>query len=116
MSRPGFNQPLEILIGGGGGQTKFYKQTIIATHTDFQHRNSGIPEYKIRSLPNPKDLETNGIHPKEFHRFSVAYGLSIPKGEQPEIRLPSRIEQLKLNRSQKDTYQSPNYDEMRGSW
>jgi len=116
VARPGFTEPLAILIGGGGGQTEFYQRAITATHTDFQQKNAGVPEYQIRSLPKPKDLETNGIHSREFHRFSVAYGLSIPKGEQPEIRLPSRMEQLKPNRSQRDSNNPPNYEEMRGSW
>ena len=91
----GFEKPLEVLIGGGGGQTSFYTQAITSTHKDFNHKNAGIPEYGVRSLPFPKDLETNGISDREFHRFAVAYGLSIPTGEQPEVRLPSEMEQVK---------------------
>ena len=93
--RRGFKKPLNILIGGGGGQTTFYTQAIKDTYSDFKHKDALIPEYEVRSLPAPKDLETNGIHSREFHRFAVAYGLSIPTGEQPEVRLPSEMEQVK---------------------
>jgi hypothetical protein len=95
VMKPGFKTTLDLLIGGGGGQTLFYRQAILSTYRDFQHERSGIPEYVERSLPAPKDLETNGIRDGEFHRFAVAYGLSIPTGEQPEIRLPKEMERLK---------------------
>jgi len=91
----GFKKPLNILIGGGGGQTAFYNHAIKDTYSDFKHEDALIPEYEVQSLPAPKDLETNGISNREFHRFAVAYGLSIPTGEQPEIRLPSEMEQVK---------------------
>ena len=102
LMQRGFKKPLEILIGGGGGQINFYTQAIKDTYSDFQHQNAGIPEYEVRSLPMPKDLETNGINPSEFHRFAVAYGLSIPLGEQPEIRLPSEMERDKPATAKKE--------------
>lgn len=112
----GFEKPLEILIGGGGGQTSFYTQAITSTHKDAAHKNAGIPEYAVRSLPFPKDLETNGIRKHEFHRFAVAYGLSIPEGEQPKLMLPSEMERIKPKTSkQDDSGQPPSYEDMRGS-
>ncbi len=95
LMKRGFEKPLNILMGGGGGQSIFYTQAIKDTYSDFKHKDALIPEYEVRSLPAPKDLETNGISNREFHRFAVAYGLSIPTGEQPEIRLPSEMEQIK---------------------
>jgi regulator of replication initiation timing len=113
----GFQKPLEILIGGGGGQTSFYTQAITSTHEDRQQRNAGIPEYRVRSLPTPKDLETNGIRSHDFHRFAVAYGLSIPDGDQPEIRLPSEMESIKPQPfKQDDSGQLSSYEDMRGSF
>jgi uncharacterized coiled-coil DUF342 family protein len=113
----GSKKTLDILIGGGGGQTLFYERAIKSTHQDFQHARSGIPEYKVGSLPLPKDLETNGIEHHEFHRFAVAYGLSIPEGEQPEIRLPSVMEQTKPTFSNKEDPMGkpPRYEDMRGA-
>jgi len=107
---------LDLLIGGGGGQTSFYTQAITSTHQDFQQNNAGIPEYVVRSLPTPKDLETNGISKHEFYRFAVAYGLSIPEGEQPKRRLPKEMERIKPKTSkQDDSGQPPSYEDMRGS-
>ncbi len=117
LTQQGFEKPLEILIGGGGGQTSFYVQTITSTHKDVPHKNYGIPEYAVRSLPFPKDLETNGIRKHEFHRFAVAYGLSIPEGEQPKLMLPSEMERIKPKAfKQDDSGQPPSYEDMRGSW
>ncbi|MGV0023960.1 hypothetical protein [Phormidesmis priestleyi] len=113
----GSKTTLDILIGGGGGQTSFYEQAIKSTHQDFQHARSGIPAYEVRSLPMPKDLETNGISQQEFHRFAVAYGLSIPEGEQPEIRLPRAMEQIKpaLFKEEDPMGKPPRYEDMRGA-
>ena len=98
---------LDLLIGGGGGQTSFYTQAITSTHQDFQQNNAGIPEYVVRSLPTPKDLETNGISKHEFYRFAVAYGLSIPEGEQPELRLPKEMERIKPKPFKPDDFGQP---------
>jgi hypothetical protein len=116
LVRPG-RTTLDILIGGGGGQISFYQQAISSTYQDFQHGNSGIPEYSMRSLPLPKDLETNGISRSEFYRFAVAYGLSIPDGEQPKTRLPSDMERinLTLRREEDPLGRPPRYEDMRGS-
>ncbi|HBB34319.1 MAG TPA: hypothetical protein DDZ80_23035 [Cyanobacteria bacterium UBA8803] len=82
---------LSVFIGGGGGLTSFYKKAILDTHVNFQHRNVGIPAYIQKNIPTPKDLSLNGLNPVEFHRFAVAYGLSIPKDEGAEFRLPSEM-------------------------
>ena len=117
LSRRGFEKPLEILIGGGGGQTSFYTQAITSTYKDIPHKNYGIPGYAVRSLPFPKDLETNGIRKHEFYRFAVAYGLSIPEGEQPKLMLPSEMERIKPKAFEPDdSGQPPSYEDMRGSW
>lgn len=47
---------------------------------------------EVKELPFPKDdFDMSGIKPSYFHRFAVAYGLSIPEAETPEIKLPSRL-------------------------
>lgn len=89
-----FEQGLSILIGGGGGLTSFYKTAILDTHSDFQHKSAGIPSYIQKDVPTPKDLSMNGLTSDEFHRFAVAYGLSIPAGEAPKVRLPSLMENI----------------------
>lgn len=96
LAKDDIGRQLKVFVGGGGGNTLFFKNTIQATHSDFGHGSAGIPPYQIRQIPPPKDLSINGLDPKEFNRFAVAYGLCIPDWEGPEIRLPSQIETNKL--------------------
>jgi hypothetical protein len=83
---------VEVFLGGGGGHNPFFFEAVKSTHSDFNQGSSDIPPYRIKSIPAPKKLELNGISQIDFHRFSVAYGLCIPVGEGPNIRLPSQVE------------------------
>lgn len=89
LVRQDIGQNLKVFVGGGGGNTTFLPNTIHATHSDFQQSNADIPPYQLRQIPTPDDLAINGLDRKDFNRFAIAYGLSIPKGEGPEINLPS---------------------------
>lgn len=95
LSQNDLQQSLPIFIGGGGSQTTFYTQTILSTDQDFKQQQAGIPAYTHRPLPTPQDLEMNGLKQQEFYRFAVAYGLSIPVGEQPAVRLPSTMASIR---------------------
>ncbi len=83
--------PLIVFIGGGGAGSKWYQGVIHSTHEDFGHLNAGIPPYKLVGVANPPDLNMNALGEAEFGRFAVAYGLSVPVGEGPEIGLPSEF-------------------------
>lgn len=86
--------PLPVFIGGGGAGSEWYRERILSTHQVFQHWNVGIPPYKLTELPRPSDLKMNGLNDSHFRRFAVAYGLSIPHWEGPEIGLPSEFPPL----------------------
>ena len=45
----------------------------------------------LTEVPKPSDLEMKGLDDDEFRRFAIAYGLSVPYGEGPEIGLPSQF-------------------------
>jgi hypothetical protein len=92
IARDELGDQLDVFVGGGGGHNAFLQGTVEATHDKFRHSNAGIPPYRIKQIPVPDDLTTNGLPPEEFHRFAVAYGLCIPEWEGPEIRLPSQVE------------------------
>ncbi|MBE9064351.1 hypothetical protein [cf. Phormidesmis sp. LEGE 11477] len=85
---------LKVFIGGGGGNTEFFPDTIESTHSDFRQGNADIPPYKLRQIPTPEDLTVNGLDQRDFNRFAIAYGLCIPEGENPEIRLPSQFQTI----------------------
>lgn len=82
-------KPLIVFLGGGGSISEWYRSTIGSTHEEFKHFNAGIPPYKILSVPTPKDLRVP--EGNDFTRFAISYGLSIPFGEGPDIRLPSQF-------------------------
>jgi hypothetical protein len=84
-------RPLLIFLGGGGSKSAWYGATIGLTYYDFQHDRAGIPPYKLAAVPSPKDLLLGDGD--DFTRFAISYGLSIPFGEGPEIRLPSQFEE-----------------------
>ncbi|MFG6099163.1 hypothetical protein SPB21_28205 [Leptothoe sp. ISB3NOV94-8A] len=84
---------LRVLVGGGGSNIPFFQKTIESTHGDFNHKNSEIPSYQLKEIPAPENLVTNGLAPKEFGRFTVAYGLCMLAYEDPDfMRLPSQVE------------------------
>ncbi|ACB53668.1 hypothetical protein cce_4320 [Crocosphaera subtropica ATCC 51142] len=81
------NQPkLRIFLGGGGGQSEFYRDTIEGTHTAFCQERCGIPSYNVQNVPFPSDFDMKGISKNNFHRFAIAYGLSIPDYQAPEVK------------------------------
>jgi hypothetical protein len=85
-------RPLIIFVGGGGSRSRWYKETIESTHREFNHKSIHIPPYKLTAVPKPKGLDMGRIGADAFDRFAVAYGLSIPFGEGPDIGLPSQFE------------------------
>ena len=79
-----------VFIGGGGMKSGFYQQTIMNTYDDRKLHTISIPQYALAMVPNPADFKYNGIPKEQFHRFSIAYGLSMPLGEAPDVSLPSQ--------------------------
>jgi hypothetical protein len=83
--------PLAVFLGGGGSRSEWYRIAIGSTYEKFGHANAGIPPYKLIEVPKPADLSMRGLHDTDFRRFAIAYGLSIPFGEGPEVGLPSQF-------------------------
>jgi hypothetical protein len=83
---------LKVFLGGGGSRANFYRYIVEHTYTAFKHQNAGIPPYELTDLPTPQgDFSMTNIDPINFHRFAIAYGLSIPRDEAPEVKLPSLL-------------------------
>ena len=80
---------LPVLLGGGGRTSKFYTDAIMSTHAIFGQASAGIPSYELNDIPLPDDFDMGSIPLEHFHRFAIAYGLSVPFGERPEIRMRS---------------------------
>jgi len=107
-------QPLPIFVGGGGASSKWYRQTINSMWARA-HKNAGIPRYAIMTVPAPSDLEMNGLHDGEFHRFAIAYGLSIPVGEGAEVGLPSEFDKAAPSRRKRPVH-GVSYEDSKDAW
>lgn len=83
--------PLRVFLGGGGKEAEFYRETIESTHFAFNQRYADVPAYNLEDLPFPDNFDMNGIDLRHFHRFAIAYGLSIPEYQAPELKLPSQF-------------------------
>lgn len=80
-----------FFVGGGGSLSHFYRQTIEGTHSAHRLEGANIRGYMLEKVPSPQDLALHGLPPSHFHRFAVAYGLSIPPGESGDLDLPSTV-------------------------
>lgn len=79
-------RPLIVFLGGYGANNQWYRNSIKETYRDFGHNNAGIPPYALLNVTPPNDFY---LGENEFSRFTIAYGLSVPYGEGPEVALPS---------------------------
>ena len=86
--------PLSVFVGGGGSRAPFYQKSILRAYESNTLKNYGVPPFELIEVPTPSDLEMRCVDPHEYHRFLIAYGLSIPFGEGPDIGLPSQFEKL----------------------
>lgn len=94
-----YKEKLHVFLGGGGSQIPFFERLPQDTYQEFGHRNSGIQGYEVRRLPASKKLTMNGISTKDFHRFSVAFGLATDYANfESAISLPRQMEREKPRR------------------
>jgi hypothetical protein len=87
---------LPLFIGGGGGNFKFYSNSIFDTFLARGLENHGIPKFTPAIVPDASDLDMESVPKDHFHRFAIAYGLSVDFGEAPAFKLPRQIPEIKL--------------------
>ena len=92
---------LTIFVGGGGALSKWYQQTLLSTYAAHRLDCVGIPPFQRAVVPKPINLKMGDAGDEAFHRFAVAYGLSVPFGEGPEVKLPSQFDDIPLPQRQK---------------
>lgn len=83
---------LPVFLCGGGSQIGAYQAII--PHAEERLQNTAFSGFEPKQLPRPVNLETTDIPPKEYHRMSVAYGLSFPCIDIGEINPPGPISDL----------------------
>lgn len=86
---PAGTRDVPLFIGGGGSASPFYRSAVLSTYEANQLYSTNVRRYSLEDLLLPDELAMDGLPPEQFHRFAVAYGLSIPPEEAAEIGLPS---------------------------
>jgi hypothetical protein len=77
-------ESLPVYICGGGRHSQWHRDTIERTYSCHQHAAVGIPPYSCMDLEPPRDREFKFNGAKDYGRYLVAFGLSIPKGTYPD--------------------------------
>lgn len=85
----------KIFLGGGGRNSKFYRDAIESTYITFKQytnpeRYSPIELENINIQESPEHFTMNGIKSEHSHRFAIAFGLSFPNEEMLDFDLPSQ--------------------------
>ena len=91
---PRENMTVPVFIGGGGSGFGFFESAIMGSHAAESLSALSIPDLVKSIVPMPTDLEFGSIPPTEFHRFAIAYGLSVDFGEAPQFELPREIPEM----------------------
>lgn len=110
------NQRLPVFIGGGGANSAFYRNAIESTYYERQWANAGIPVNELVDVPIPADLDMSRLKNRTFNRFAIAYGLSVPPGEWPEVRLPESLKKMQIRVRQKRSHYGVTYEETRDAY
>jgi hypothetical protein len=86
-------QNIQLVLGGGGANLPEYKS---AATIAFRLKNLPPNETNVTliNLDVPTDFATEGLARNVFHRFAVAYGLSFPYVDLPELALASEVKAL----------------------
>ena len=100
--------PLIVFVGGGGNASPVYLHALdSAYHANGGLKNFGIPPFSLEEVPAPPDLMMQSADSSEYHRFLIAYGLSIPFGEGPDFEMPKNVKPAP--RPQKRVTDVPDY-------
>lgn len=102
-------RPMRVFIGGGGMVSGFYQWAIVGAYTARKMYQYGSPPLELTRVPSPANLDLRSVPPTEYHRFLIAFGLSVPFGEGPEFRLPSRFEDVERPKVRESNV--PNYQD-----
>ena len=86
---------LPLFLCGGGSGMRLYKESLIS---NAKSRMRGLvwQGFKRVNLPTPDGLFARSLRESEYHRLSVAYGLSYPIDDIGKIIPPSHVSDAKL--------------------
>ena len=100
------NELMNIFMGGGGCQSKFYTDIIEDAHQRMNLDNWAVPKFQLQEIP--KITEDIILHGNKFSRYIIAIGLSYPELDKLDYKLPSKIDNIPpLIRGEDDRYGIP---------
>lgn len=86
-------EEIQLVLGGGGASLPAYRAAAVKAFSLKNRRAVGSNITEI-DLDLPGDFRPGGLARNTFHRFAVAYGLSFPYIELPELTLASEVKAL----------------------
>jgi hypothetical protein len=92
---PKWKEGLPIFLCGGGSQMQFYSSRMIKQVEKELLKNFKWEGFRLSSIPKPTNLIAEGLHPRDYHRLSVAYGLSFLYEDIGMIVPPSEVDDVK---------------------
>lgn len=97
-------ETIRLVVGGGGSHLQRFRSASIDAFTLKDAKNPKPPEVVELTVPDDLDFP---LPSAEFHRFSVAYGLSFPIDQLPRMVHPKDVERKATPKKR---------DRDRGSW
>lgn len=82
------NQPIRLVIGGGGSKLQCFRDASVEAFTVKGSKRP--PEVVQLTVPDDFDFP---LPSSDFNRFSVAYGLSFPIDQLPKMIHPKDVDQ-----------------------
>jgi hypothetical protein len=87
---PAWQNGLPFFVAGGGQSVNPYARAVASAKFDWMDHRQCAP-FNLSSLPAPSNLDAKTFRGEDYHRISVAYGLSYPFDDIGGMLLPSEI-------------------------
>jgi hypothetical protein len=88
---------IPVILCGGGKESKLHQTALNKVRDGWNHKNSNmIANLKFIKITTPEDLNVQ-CDINDYHRLSVAWGLSIEKEQFAKVELPKDIDDLPPN-------------------
>ena len=82
---PDFKDGITTFLCGGGHKLRFYKMAVKEIDYDLTYKHK-LGSLRLMELPIPDTIKSQGIDTEDYHRISVAFGLSLAIDEFDNVR------------------------------
>ncbi len=85
---------LPIFLCGGGSHLAFYNPRMLQRVQDQLYKSFKWNGFRVSTLPKPENLKAEGLRSRDYHRLSVAYGLSFRYDDIGMIVPPTEVDDV----------------------